>query len=166
MIKYLLIIILLASCYTERKAKGQFGKAVTAYPPIGAGFCALTYPCLVSPVSTSDTITVTDTIYTGGDVMFDTITVNNTVTVTKTVQLPGKTITKTVLIHDTVKVKDNAELKSCEFARDGAVRLQEAERLERVKYQNRSRKYLYYLIGAGALIALWLFFFIRKRVKK
>lgn len=165
MIKYLLIITLLASCYTERKAKGQFGKAVTAYPGLGAVFCALTYPCEINPV-VSDTVTVTDTIYSGGDTVFDTILVNDTLWVTKTVQLPGRVITKTVMIHDTVKVKDQAALKVCELARDEATRLQGKERAERLKYQGRARNYLYGLIGAGALIGLWLFFFIRKRTRK
>ena len=165
MIKYLLIILLLCSCYTERKAKGQFGKAVTAYPGLGAAFCAIAYPCETNPVR-SDTVTVYDTIYTGGDTVFDTILVNDTVRVTKTVQLPGKVITRTLTIHDTVRIKDQAALKVCELARDEATRLQGEERAERMKYQGRARKYLYGLIGAGALIGLWLFLAVRKRVKK
>ena len=34
----------MSGCYTPNKAKGQFGKAVSSYPIIGAEFCALTYP--------------------------------------------------------------------------------------------------------------------------
>jgi hypothetical protein len=42
--KYILIILLLCGCYSERKATQQFSRAAVAYPAIGANYCATTYP--------------------------------------------------------------------------------------------------------------------------
>lgn len=50
--KYLLIILLLSSCYTARKAKSDFSRATLAYPQLGAEFCKGRYPVRAKTDST------------------------------------------------------------------------------------------------------------------
>jgi len=48
----LILLVGLASCYTENKARQQFSKAAIAYPKLPADYCATTYPVNVVTDST------------------------------------------------------------------------------------------------------------------
>lgn len=99
MLKYILPLLLLTSCYTERKAVQQVAKADATYPAIIPNICASRYP-----VRTNTNTVIehsTDTMYQEGETMIVNDTVIRVITkiVTNTVT---KTITDT--IENTAKI--------------------------------------------------------------
>lgn len=114
---YLFLIACFAlSCYNQKKAQTQFGKAAATYPIIPATYCAITYPPKVEFVK-GDTITNTDTVQMVGNVITDTVVNLDTVRITTIKTLPGQTITKVVHVTDTVKTESTAKLGECQLER-------------------------------------------------
>src|SRR6188768_1720920 len=106
-----ILLIGLASCYTEKKARNQFSKAAIAYPRLPADYCATTYPVKDSIIT--DTLITTDTLYIEGQDLTDTIRLNDTVRITITKQLPGKIITNTIHVTDTIYRENTAATAAC-----------------------------------------------------
>ncbi len=107
------IAIILSSCYNQKKAQTQMGKAVNTYPILGAQFCMITYPPSTKfikgdSVITFDTVELKDVI-----MQSDTVLHHDTLVITKT--LPPKVITKLIHVTDTVKVEDKAKLEVCQL---------------------------------------------------
>lgn len=112
MIRYLLIAILLTSCYGARQARNQFSRAAAYDPAIPSEYCARTYP--PSTVTTHDTLTTTDSIYIEGAERLDTVLSHDTLRITRTVTLPSQVVTRTVHVIDTVRVENTARLAACQ----------------------------------------------------
>lgn len=114
--KKYLFLFLLVSCYSQKKATQQFGKAAATYPIIPAQYCAITYPPKTT-VLKGDTVTLIDTLQMAGNVITDTLVSLDTIRITTTKTLPGQTITKTVHVTDTISIENTAQLKVCELER-------------------------------------------------
>jgi len=150
--KYIVILLLLSSCYSQQKARVQLGKAVTTYPEIGAEFCALTYP--VKELVKSDTLYKTDTII-NGFTFIDTayIKIRDTVTRTITKTLPNKIVTNTVHIRDTI-VKENTAAKGlCEIERNRAIGIATEANLRADKWQGKALTRFWLLLALILLVA-------------
>ena len=162
----IILCILLSGCYNQRKATSQFGKAVTAYPKIGADYCAITYPPKEKLIK-GDSVIVLDTIYTGGETFFDTVyTSPDTVLITKTVTLPAKVINKTITLHDTLVVENTAALKSCQLDNSKMLSLLHDKTKEADKWRKTAKKRFWIIAGMGAAMALGLFLALRRKVVK
>lgn len=158
-------VLTLPSCYSIDKAKKQHAKAVTAYPIIEAESCSEKYPCKDSIIK-GDSVLTFDTLYVGGENMFDTIVVNDTIRITKVVKQPKEIITKTVRINDTIRVLDQAKLDLCNKQRDQAINNETAVRAERDKFKASRNKWRKQAIGLYIVLALGLFAFIYRKIKK
>lgn len=151
-------VLFLFGCYTERKAKEQFGKAVSSYPEIGSNFCAITYP----PKDTTirDTTRTSETIYLPGEERTDTVKVLDTIRITKTIKLPGSHTRDTVWITNTVKVTDQAALKSCDLERQKVVNLLVAKTADYDKMKKTRNIWMiiaiccFVIIGVGTYLKL------------
>jgi hypothetical protein len=125
--KFLLIIILLSSCYNQRKATQQFSRAAIAYPLIPANYCAITYPVKDSTIR--DTLLTTDTTFIEGQDLVDTVRSLDTTRITTIHYLPGKIITNTFHVIDTIYQENTAKLQVCQLERSTALNLlQESEK--------------------------------------
>lgn len=150
--KYILIVLVLAGCYSERRAMQQFSRAVAFDPAIPAEFCARQFPPRDTVVH--DTTVVTDTLEVEGTTQTDTITVNDTVRITRTVQLPGQTVTRTVTIRDTIRVTNTAALDACRIEVTKLVTVITPITSDRDKYKKRSRTYFWIILACGAIIGV------------
>lgn len=151
-IKYLFLILILTGCYSERKAKDQFSKAVVAYPKLPAEYCSTTFPVKDSIIK--DTVTTTDTVLMQGGIIEDTIIVkvNDTVRITIIRELPGKIITNTVHIRDTIIRENTAALKLCEIDKSTLTDLLTKQTEQTEKYEGRAKKRGWIMWGLIALI--------------
>lgn len=165
MIKYIIIAVLLCSCYSRPVATRQFGRASATYPDIPADYCSRIYPP-TNTIIKGDSIVTVDSIFIAGEQFFDTLTVNDTLRITKTITLPAKIITQRVVITDTVRVVDNAALDLCQIEKRAATLALTTEQDRANKYQARAKKYLMILVGLGALLLLGLFLKLRKKSAK
>lgn len=158
--KYLIIILLLAGCYSPKNARKQVMKVDLNYPDILVQYCRDKFP-VVERIVKGDSVFVTDTVT---DLIFieaDTVTVNDTVRITKT--LPGKTITVTNTITrvDTIEIKTTADLKICETTRDQAVKLLTDKTAEASKHKKGKRNWMLLSLGLFIAIGVWTYFKIR-----
>lgn len=137
--RYLLLILLLIGCYTERKAKNQFSKAVVAYPKIPADYCADEFPVKDSLIT--DTLRTTDTLYVD-PLPNDTVLIQDfdTVRIYITKTLPGKVITNTVYIRDTILRENTAALKAYEIDNSQLIQSLTGMTDERDKYKGQAKK--------------------------
>lgn len=122
MIKYILIVCVLGSCYTSNKAKKQLNKANDKFPDVVAKFTRDQYPCIDKKIDTAYSI---DTLYQYINVecpplfpTIDTFYKTNTLyknrIVKQLVAIPQRTITITKSIEDSAKIKLMAsENKMC-----------------------------------------------------
>lgn len=110
--KYLILIILLTGCFTEKKAKQQFSKINITYPEIPISYCADKFGGK-DTVIVGDTLIRTDTIYEQTEGRSDTVLRNDTVIITRT--LPSTVITKTIVRTDTVRTENKAAIALCEL---------------------------------------------------
>ena len=96
-----ILLIGLASCYTEKKAKQQFNKAVLSYPNIPLDYCAAQFPDKPdSVIISTDTII---NIATMDSLVYDTLLLNHDTTLIRT-------IVKTVKIYinkDSIIYREN-----------------------------------------------------------
>ena len=162
-----LACLILASCYTPRKAKISLGKAVTTYPEVGQEYCAITYPPKTNYIK-GDTITKVDTFYSEGSTMYDTIRSikNDTIRIIKTIQLPGTKIIERSIVHDTAYIENTAALELARGDARRAVALATDKTAEADKWRKIARKRFWIIAGMGAGLALGLFLFIRRKVTK
>lgn len=156
---FLIVAVLLSSCYGERKARSQFGKAAAAYPLVAAEYCGITFPPKDSLIK-GDSIVTFDTLFVGGSVRFDTLTLrglSDTIRITKIIELPGKVITQRIFIHDTLQVVNTAALKACEIALHQSVVNEGIERTSAAAWRKKAKQRFWILLGIGivgiALIA-------------
>lgn len=164
--KYLIIILLLASCYSQKKATEQFNKAALNYPEIPATFCANEFPVKDSVIK--DTVITTDTVLIQSGITEDTIIVKvkDTLRVTIIRELPGKVITNTIHIRDTIIRENTAALKSCEIDKSKAIGLLVKKTDEAEKYKGQAKKRGLFMWGLLALIAAYIGLRIYLRTKK
>ena len=111
--RYLIILLLLSSCYGPKKADKQLSKALHRYPDKVATIARDSFPCI--PVT--DTVTVSDTLSEFIEVIIpcDTLILTDSVW-TKIVQnkyitLPQKVITRTITLP---AIRDSASVFLCE----------------------------------------------------
>lgn len=154
MVKYIFILVLLASCYSERKARDQFSKAAVAYPKIPADYCANQFPVKDSLIT--DTLLTTDTLYIEGRDSIITERINDTVRITVTKTLPAKIITNTVHIRDTIYQTNTAALKSCEIDKSILINLTSKQAEDINKYKGIARKRGVMFWGLLALLILYI----------
>lgn len=157
--------ILLYGCYTKQKATSQFSRAAVAYPELPAGYCATVYPVRDSIIKGKDSL-VFDTIYTGGEIEYDTVySVRlDTVFVTiNSIYLPKKTIRERIIRTDTVYKENTAALDLCNIERRNAVLNETRALAESDKWRKIAKKRFWVIMGMGAGIALGVFALIRKR---
>ena len=161
----LLLSMVLSSCYSSRKAKGEFGRAVTAYPEIGATFCAITYPAKDSLIKGNSTVTY-DTLYGAGTIEYDTVYSRSKDTVYITKYIQGNTIREVVRLTDTVVRVDMAALTSCRLEQGKIVDLLTDKTAEELKQRKLAKKRFWIITGMGAAMALGLFVAIRRKIVK
>lgn len=160
---YILLSVIITGCYTQEKAKRQFSRAAVYDPAIGAEFCALTFPARDS-ILPGTTITKTDTAWIEGEFRIDTVFVaGKPIEVTKTIILPGKVITNTIFRTDTIYRENTAALELSRMNERAMVLALNTEQVRANKYAGQAKKRLLALIGAGALLGLWLFFKLRRK---
>lgn len=143
--RYIIFILLLTSCYNQRKATTQHAKAVTAYPKIGADYCASTFP--VKDTIIRDTTRTVDTLIVDGLTTTDTVIWMDTVRITTVKTLPSKIITNTVYIRDTIIRQNTAALKACEIDKNVTIGLLKQQTDEAVKYKGQARTRGLWLLG-------------------
>lgn len=149
-VKYIFICIVLLGCYSERKAKQQFSKAVVAYPKIPADYCANQFPVKDSLIT--DTLLTTDTLYL--EQLSDTVIVQgfDTVRIYITKTLPAKVITNTIHIRDTIYKTNTAALETCEIDKSILTGLLKDKTIEADKYHNQANKRGWIMWGLILLI--------------
>lgn len=138
------MLLLLTSCYTQRKAETQIRKADVTYPITTATFCASRFP--VVPRTNTVIERTTDTLYQQGD----TVVMGDTVVITRTV-----TNTIRTTIHDTIPdVAKINELQGENSALQADVALwQERSVKAQDKADNRG-KYVWLFWGLVALLVV------------
>lgn len=159
----ILFVLSLCSCSPSRrlnKAKGEFGRAVTSFPEIGAEYCAITYP--VKTIHGKDSITV-DTLWGSGETVFDTVYSHSKDTVYVTRFIRGNTIRETITRIDTVV--NTAEIAACRLQQGKIVDLLTDKTAEELKWRKKAKNRFWVIAGMGGAIGLWLFLFIRKKIK-
>ena len=163
--KYLILLVLLSGCYSRPIATKQHGRAVSTYPDLAADYCARVYPAKDSLIK-GDSVVIFDTIYTGGNVSFDTTIIMDTKYITKTIQLAGVRVIERIFKTDTVIRVDRAALDLCSIERGKAIHNEEAQRIECDKWRKIAKKRFWIIVGLGAGIALGIFVALRKKIIK
>lgn len=163
-----ILFIFISGCYSEKKARQQFGKAAAAYPTIPAEYCAQTFPPQKEFIRGKDSvIRVIDTILEdNAGVTYDTVISHDTVVITKTHQLPNKIITKTFVRTDTVYAENKAALQACNLALRASVQNEGVERKEADKWRKIALRRFWIIVGLGVGIVLWMFALVRRKVVK
>lgn len=169
MIKYILIALILCSCYTPQKARKQFSRAVVYDPVIGTEYCAEKFPETPPKIIKGDSVVVRDTIQQVGTTRIDTVFVaGKPIEVTKTIILPGQIITNTIVRVDTFErdsPKLQAELALSRINERAAVAGWNAETKDRKEKQAQRNRWRLIAIGLGASWLLFIFFKLRKPKK-
>lgn len=154
MAKYFILLFLLASCYSVKKANKQLNKAQEIYPEATAKKCTLWYPCeQFKAVSDSSQyklwIQQVDSL---NELKIDTLIKFDTVVNIRLVKDCQKLvikyrdiIRKYPIIHDTIYKIDNAKLISITIERNNAL-------IERAKYEVKYKVFL--------KISFWLLLFL------
>ena len=162
---FVVLTLVMCSCYTPRKAKIALGKAVTTFPEIGQEYCAITYPPKTNYIK-GDTVIKVDTFTTPGTVIYDTLYNLDTIRIIKTIELPGIRTVERVTIHDTLQIENTAALELARGDARRAVALATDKTAEADKWRKIARKRFWIIAGMGAGLALGLFLFIRQKVTK
>ena len=145
----ILTALALAGCYTQQKARQQFGKAAAAYPLIPAQYCAVTYPPKDSLIK-GDSVVTFDTLWGAGRV--DTLYSFHRDTVYITMTRPGKTIIQTVRVTDTIQIVNTAALSACQIENGDLSGLLKAKTAEYDKWREIARTRFWIILGLGVLI--------------
>lgn len=162
------LVVVLSGCYTERKAKSQFGKAVAAYPLIAPEYCAVTFPIKEIVIQGKDSvITKTDTLWgDDGNVFRDTLYSHDTVRIYTTHQLPGRIVNNTFIRTDTIYKENTAALAASNIALRDAVTHLTGEQVKSEERRKDRNKWRLIAITEGVVIALGLFGLVRRRLTK
>lgn len=160
--KFFIILILLASCNSLKKAQKDVAKISVTHPEVLAAYCADKFP-IKETFMPGDTIVVIDTVKLDGNVITDTLISFDTVRITRT--LPGQTIIKTVHIVDTVVKENTAQLKVCELERGKVVDLLTKSNIESDSWQGKAKKRFWWLLALIVALAGSLYFNVRKIFK-
>ena len=154
--KYLLIIILLSSCYTQQKAVRNVHRAIINYPDTTQRILRNWRPCITTA---ADTVTRVDSIVDIISVQCpdEVRTITDTITgETKTVRYPVFVKAEALRINHrttvTIRIKDMADVKAAEEERDKAI-----EAGKRAKLWNKV------LAGLSGLLLLILLIFKRRK---
>jgi len=139
---------LMSSCYSERKAANQFGRATAAYPGIAANFCAVTYPPK-ERTTPGATVIIRDTL--PGLVHMDTTRVMDTMVITRFIQ--GPTIREVSTRVDTIVVVNQAEVTACRLDLTKTLGLLKEKTDEAAKWREIARTRFWVIFGLGALLA-------------
>lgn len=168
MIKYIFLLLTLASCYTSQKAIKQANKAIQKHPADVLPLFRANFPCDVVGVDT--TVYMTDTLISfvcpedylpRVDTVMDTVThviykAGKTTVVTKKIQLPAKVITK--FVRDSAITKELAvKLNDC--TTNNVIAQKE---LEGAKNGIKTRNYIIFSLILLLIICI-LTHFIRKK---
>lgn len=149
-----LVASLLQGCYTQQKAKNQFGKAAITYPEIPARYCATTYPAKEVLIKGKDSLLI-DTIYTGtGEFITDTIVKNDTIFYHTVERLPGTVITKTIARVDTAYIENTAALALCDIERGKAIGLLDKKTIEADRWRAIAKKRFWIIVGLGLILMI------------
>lgn len=151
-------------CLTEKKARVKHSVIVTAFPIIGAEYCAANFKPRDSLIKGNSVIKF-DTVFVGGEVLIDTVRSLDTIRIIKTVQLPGKVITKTVVRVDTIRIESTAKLEVCKNQLGQMIGLLTAKTAESDKWKGKSRKHFWIMSGLGSLLLIIAGLKIRKMFK-
>lgn len=164
---YLLIImLLLSSCYTPKKAEKQVIKAQISYPAVVANHCATIYPPKIdtfirTEIKQGATVTEYDTI------KIDCDSVNHFAGVSKMVKVPiGKikyrvdTFTREVVrnVENTAKTSYlEANIKQIQKANDSINSKFQSEKNKVIKIKGARNIWRWIAIGLGAFLLLPIF---------
>lgn len=163
LILFILIVGLFPGCYGLSKAKKGFSRAVITYPEIAADYCARTYPAKDSLIK-GDSVVTYDTLWAAGEVHFDTVYSLRKDTVFITRFLPGQVIRETVRVTDTIYQENTAALDLCNIERRAAILAADRDHKEMLLWKARAKKRFWIILGMGAVIALGVFGFLRKKI--
>jgi len=105
-----ILLVGLASCYTEKKAKQQFNKAVLSYPKIPLDYCAAEFPDKPDSVIVYET--KTDTLWELIQ-FYDTTSTNDTIRIT---DHKTKVVTKTIWRDSIIYRENKAESQRVQLA--------------------------------------------------
>lgn len=156
--KYLLVITLLSSCYTARRAKTQFAKATVAYPSIAAEYCAVIYPVKERVIQGRDSLRI-DTLF-GLETIIDTLRSLDTVYITKYIQ--GNTIRETVIRIDTVYQENTAALSAARLQLTAAIQLATDKTTESNKWRGKSKRHFNWFMICVGMLGLGIFLRIKR----
>lgn len=201
----ILFVLSLCGCYSERKAKGQFGKAVTAYPTIAANYCSLTFPERVVTDSTAykKSLAVIDSL--ANSLKQDSLIsqeererlsneierIRNSIIEPENCDSLSEAIYRLAAkeqrrgnileeknkqlikaansikpIHDTVESTHlQAALASCRLEQGKIVDLLTDKTAEVKEWRKKAKNRFWVIAGMGGAIGLWLFLFIRRKIK-
>lgn len=111
--RYLLLIVLFASCYTSKNALRDVNKAQRKHPEVVARFCSDTFPCVTSRI---DTLTETEIEYItlkcpDDKYILDTIWLTNTKIIKGSAVIVNKHKTNTII----KTIRDSAEIIACKL---------------------------------------------------
>jgi len=162
---FALLLVIMPGCYNLKKANAQHGKAVTTFPAIGADYCARVYPAKDSLII-GDSVVSYDTIYTGGQMFFDTVQVKDTVRITTTIQLPAKTIIQKIRQIDTIVKINHAALDLCSIERRSAITQLEKKTAEYDDMKSKRNKWRKSSFITWGILTLGLIGFIYRKTKK
>lgn len=167
----LILVSNLTGCYSESKARGQFSRAVVAYPEILPKACIDKYPAKDSLIK-GDTVQIisTDTLWGLGETRIDTVfQAGKPYEVTRTIIVPGKTIIETRLRVDTVEKESIRLLAALDLANINLTRslaLSDEKTKEADKWRKIAKKRFWVILGLSAGIALGVVAMARKKMAK
>ena len=150
-----ILLIGLASCYTEKKAKQQFNKAVLSYPRIPLDYCAAEFPDKPDSVIVYET--KTDTLW---ELLqfYDTTSTNDTIRITdhKT-KVVTKTIWRDSIIYRGPNLAEEKRLQlawtDCQFNNTALVVVNQEKDIEIAEWKAKAKKrwlWIALLIGGAA----------------
>src|SRR6187399_120780 len=154
-----ILLIGLASCYSEKKAKQQFNKAVLSYPRIPLDYCAAEFPDKADSVIVYET--KTDTLWELIQ-FYDTTSTNDTIRIT---DHKTKVVTKTIWRDSIIYRENRAEqerlqlgLLACQT--NNGITLAKNTKLEQdlVSWKKKAKTrwlWIALLIGGAATVAIF-----------
>lgn len=187
--KYIFLLLILSGCYTQKKAKSDFAKAVTYDPAIGIDFCARNYGC--------DTIHQDSIIYISDSAAFnyalqmvteENARMNAIIDSLLTTEPPDTAdhncyeiidvlkmqvramryrLAHIPPIRDTVKIPgavviDRAQIEACRLDNSRLVATIAPITEDRDRLKKRSRTYLWIILACGAVIGAGAYSKIKK----
>lgn len=159
-------LCLFISCSVTRKNQRdekKFARIVVQHPEFAANYCSVTYPVKDSFITHTDSIEVADTLW-GLDFIHDT---TNNFVITEPPVLKPKTIivTKVITRVDTIVKISTADIVAANLRNGKLVDMLNISIIEVNKYKTKANHRMLINFGLIFLIAGYLFFKIRKKIK-